>query len=452
MAIKFTEKHKDFLALALRKKTRLLVLEGTVRSSKTVIAIQAFFYRVWNSDAQLHMIAGRDFDTINNNLLQNDMGLITQFPNHCRLKKDKIGGYYVELTSPKGIKKILIVGFTNRSKWTKILGLSIDTILVDEVNIADEMFIKECFARQVSFDAPLTLWTLNGDEPTHYIYTDFINRCGILNRKSTPTTIIVDMDKVKKEKGWYYLHWTMKDNPVMTDEKIEVASSIYPVGSFYYIIKILGERGTPGELLYIDYLDADKHIKPLHVRDYNRFGIGFDIGATRAYNSISLVGFKPGFRKVGLIDKHTFKQCGYEEKTRHLIAFLKRYKHLNIKYVSVDSAEQNYITDLQTLFKKIFPTIEVISSYKATIKERVDLMIILLSHGQFEFNDAPEGKDAYDAFMIAKKGKKPKEVREDLNERHNDIIDSVEYAITRHMNALLKASKEYELFKDSEVA
>ena len=46
--------------------------------------------------------------------------------------------------------------------------------------------------------------------------------------------------------------------------------------------------------------------------------------------------------------------------------------------------------------------------------------------------------------MVAKRSEKPNEVREDLNERHNDIIDSSEYAWTRHMNAILRAAKDYD--------
>ena len=70
-------------------------------------------------------------------------------------------------------------------------------------------------------------------------------------------------------------------------------------------------------------------------------------------------------------------------------------------------------------------------------------MIILLSLGRFHFNDNEGGKKALQAYKIAKwtEGKKGEE-REDNNEPQNDIMDSVEYAVTRHMNALLKVATE----------
>ena len=73
-------------------------------------------------------------------------------------------------------------------------------------------------------------------------------------------TIQAEMDRVEKNKGWYYTHWVMSDNPVMTPEKIQRAVAIYPKGSYYYTIKILGERGVPGDLIYLDYLNDNQII------------------------------------------------------------------------------------------------------------------------------------------------------------------------------------------------
>lgn len=436
----------DAMTVFLHPKSRLYVFEGTIRSQKTVTAVQAFFEAVQDSNESLHLIAAQDLDAVRDNILQSDFGLEVCYPKYCERVKEEFGGYYVrmrcDLPNKPKIKRILLCGYSMASHWKKILGKTLGVIFVDEANNANKQFIDECFARQTSADNPKMIWTLNGDVPSHYIYQDYINRCKIIG--DAPASIRADMDKVAKEPGWYYRHWNMRDNPIMTPEKIARASSIYPVGSYYYKIKIQGERGSPGKMLYLEYMSPDRHIKKLDVRNYSHFGIGFDIGATRAFNSISLWGFKADFTKVGGYDKMTFKQCGYEQKSQFLIAFIKRYQHLNIKYVSVDSAELNYIQDLKALFRQVFPHIQVIESYKATIKQRVDLGIIMLSHDQIEFNDTAEGKDLYDAFMVAKRSEKPNEVREDNNERHNDIIDSSEYAWTVYMNAILQAAKNYE--------
>jgi PBSX family phage terminase large subunit len=435
----FNDKNIDAIALALQPQTKLLTFEGTVRSSKTVTAIQAFFYRVYNSDNLMHLIAGRDFDSINDNILEaNGLGLLPQFSRYCSLKKGKIGGNYVELVSPKGVKKIKLAGYSNKAQWKKVLGGSIECIFTDEVNIADKQFIDECFARQTSFDNPFTIFTLNGDIPQHYIYTDYINKCKIIG--NAPASIRADMDKVQSNPGWYYMHWTFEDNPIMTPEKIEYAKSLYPIGSYYYTIKILGERGTPGDLIFLDYI-SDSLVKPLKATDYDFFGIGFDIGATRAQNSITLTGFKRDFSSCAFFDKVTFKQCGYQQKTEVLKAFCLKCKAagMHINYIAVDSAEQNYINDLRAEFKREgLP--DVIPSYKATIKERIDLLIVLMSSGKILFNDTEAGRNILQAYKIAvwEENKKGQE-REDKNQWQNDVMDSAEYSLTRHTKALLRS-------------
>jgi len=434
----------DAMAVGLHPKTRLFSFEGTIRSQKTVTAIQLFFEATQDSNEKLHLISAEDLDAIRDNILKSDFGLEISYPTYINRKKEEIGGYYLEVrcdipNKPK-LKRVLLCGFAMSKHWKKILGKTLGVILVDEVNNANEQFIDECFARQASADNPKTIWTLNGDVPTHYIYQKYINRCKIIG--DAPASIRADMDKCPKEKGWYYRHWKMEDNPIMTPEKIAASERIYPVGSYYHTIKILGERGSPGKMLYLEYMDPARHIKKLDVRDYHYFGVGFDIGATRAFNSISLWGYKNNLSKVGGYDKITFKQCGYAEKTKYLIAFIKKYRELNIKYVAVDSAELNYIEDLKALFREEFPDIQVIASYKATIKQRVALGIIMFSHDIIEFNDTTEGKDMYDAFMVAKRSEKLNEEREDNNERHNDIIDCSEYAWTPQMHGILNASKK----------
>ena len=425
----------------MKPQVRMLVFEGTVRSSKTVTAIQAFFYRVYNSDSYLHLIAGYDFDSINNNLLTADgLGLLTQFSRYCTLKKDKIGCYYVEMRSAKGLKKIKLAGYSNVAKWKKVLGGSIECVFIDEVNIADKQFVQECFARQTSFDNPFTIFTLNGDIPTHYIYTDYINTCKILG--DAPATIRADMDKTQKVKGRYYMHWTFEDNPIMSAEKIANAKLQYPTGSYYYTIKILGERGVPGDLIFVDYIN-DGLIADLKYEDYDIFTVGVDIGATRAQNSFVLCGFKRNFTECAILDKRTFQECGYKQKTEMLKNTVSAWlsKNIAIEGVFVDSAEQNYITDLRAEFKQLnLPP--VAGSYKATIKDRIDLLIVLMSSLRIKFNNTEQGRNALQSYKISKwKDGKKGEEREDKNEWQNDVMDSTEYAITRHMVTLLKAGK-----------
>ncbi len=439
---KFNDKILDCIALALRSDVRQLTFEGTIRSSKTVTAIEAFFWRVYYSTATRHLVASYDTDTLNNNILIADgFGFLTKFKRYCsQLKKDKIGAYYIEVNSGKfGIKKISLCTYANKAKWKKVLGGSIECILIDEVNIADPQFVNECYSRQVSFEHAFTVYTLNGDSPTAPIY-EHINPSRIVG--DCPASIRAEMSKFAPKRGYYYTHWLMSDNPIMTPDKIAAAQMLYAPGSFYYKTKILGERGAPGKLIFIDYIDESRLLQKLDTAKYHEFVVSMDVGASRAMNSITLIGFTYGYRAAGVFDKITFAQCGYEQKTEILIAAIKRWKSWGARYIEsviVDSAEQNYIKDLQAKFKRLgLPP--VIGSYKATIKQRIDLVCLLMSQGKLLFNDTTEGRAALGAFKQLSwvEGKEGKE-RKDENEPCNDIGDSVEYGLTRHMNNLLRS-------------
>lgn len=428
------------VAVSQNSNVNLIVHEGTARSAKTVSAILSFALYVYNSKDYLHLIASEDYDAIIDKILVSDgLGLLPQFEWCASLSNDKIGGVYVKMKTPNGEKKILLAGYRTKDKWEKILGKTLGGILIDEVNIADASFVRECFARQLSADRPFQVWTLNGDEPSHYIYTEFINSCQIIG--NAPASIRAEMDNTEKVAGRYYMHWTFADNPVMTEEKIKRAMEIYPVGSFYYVTKILGERGAYGDLIFADYID-ECVVEDLRVEDYTVFTVGVDIGATKAQNSIALVGFKRNFTECAVFDLIEFKQCGYKEKAQRIKQEVERWKQrrIAIECILPDSAEQNFIKDLAVDFSAL--RIPVVPSYKATIKQRIDMLTILLATKRLKFNNTVGGKKALQAYKLAKwkENAKGKE-REDLNEWQNDVMDSVEYALTRHMLALMSARK-----------
>ena len=440
-----TDKMLDCIEYALRPSTYCMFFEGSIRSIKTTTVIQMFHFLVQTSNKTFHLISANDNNSIKDVLLEAEMGLLTLYPDLYEMKKDEIGGYYVAVKSllddkPQN-KKILLCGFSNKARWKAINGHEFGVILLDEANNANKQFIDECFARQANVDEPKMLMTMNGDNPTHYIYQEYVNYAKILGK--APASIVADMNDFEKKQGYYYVHFTMHDNPTMTKEKIERTENLYPKDSYYYTIKKLGERGTTGALIFTDYMNKQEHIKDLSKEHFHERIVGVDIGATRAENAFTLVGFKNDLSMVGVLDKRSFKQVGYDAKRKKLVDTVLEWqkKYGNIRCISVDSAEQNFIFDLKQEFKKY--GIEVIASYKATIKERIDLVIVLLVLKRLIFNDNAECRDLFEAYLNAKwDEKKLGQEREDNNDPINDKMDSFEYALTTHMKGLLLTTKK----------
>jgi len=324
--------------------------------------------------------------------------------------------------------------------------------MIDEANIANEMFINESLGRQGATEHPVTILTLNGDDPQLPLYQNIINKCVIIG--NCPASIRSEMDKSKKKRGYYYFHWTFNDNPILTPKMKTSLRNQFPIGSYYHKTKILGERGKWGIMIFADYMTTellvdvnakDANGKPKYL--FSHYAIGVDIAENRAHNVFALIGFEKDYKYCGVVDLFVFesekdgrKLVGYTQKTELLKAFLAKHQGKGIEGIFVDSAEGNYIKDLQNV-PQINGGHPVVPSYKATIKERIDLLIVLFNRGRcfFDVNKAIQGFQAYQSSTWVK-GKEGKE-REDNNLAMNDIMDAIEYAITRHMKALLQASE-----------
>lgn len=433
------------LALMTQRSTRFVLLEGPARSSKTALAIQAVHSALLRgADITTGLIASRDMDTLNQNILEADViGFMTTHPE-CSLQRDEIGGYYIHVPTFQGDKKILITGYDNESRWKKVLGGSIDIVFLDEANIANKTFIRETFARQLASNSPLTIFTTNGDSPENMIYQEFGNYAKPIGMIPASTLAIMNEFKVLHandkgcingtKAGYYYFFFRMEDNPTMTSEKLFNAKTIYPRGSYYYLTKILGERAVQGSMIFVDYMKDSLIVDKIPFYP-TRFTLGFDIGATKAYSVIVLTAWNNDYSKACFIKVDSFKTQGYEAKKMHLKQFLitiPERERMMIETISIDSAESNFIMDIQAIIRKDF-ALNVIPSYKATIKDRIDMIIIGYSSGRLTMLK-DYCRSIYDSYRASRwKEDAIGEIREDLGLELNDIMDASEYSLTTHM-------------------
>jgi len=454
--VEYNDKILDAIQIALDVRTRCLTFEGTIRSAKTVTSIQIFHLLVQRMRGKYALIAAENYDAIRTNLLQAERGLMTLYPDKYRFVKEEIGGFYVEASTKNGIKEILLCGYADSSKWEKILGKDIEIVLIDEVNIADKQFVDETFARQGATEHPVTIFTLNGDDPQHLVYQERINKSLIVGNCPASTKAEMDNQRTKK-RGYLYMWWSFDDNPKLTNEQKRELRHEFPVGSYYHKTKILGERGKWGILIFADYME-NSLIQNCFVYDgknkridyskldpkFNicKFTMGVDIAEGKASNVFMLTGFDRTYGRAFVLDRLIFKSrddmgrpVGFKKKTELLRMFLAKHADKKLDFISVDSAEGNYINDLRGENLGV----QIIGSYKSTIKQRIDLLIILFNKHRITID--PQCADVYAAYQSSTwaKGKEGIE-REDSGAQANDIMDALEYSLTTYMTALTTAS------------
>ena len=436
-----TTKHETVISQALNPKTRFLTLEGPAQNGKSSTAILAFGLRVAKSKSELHCIAAKDLDAIRDNILEGDNKFLDFFRGYAELVGGKIGNHYIKFRTPNGVKKIVLAGYGNKKTWEKILGKPIENFLIDEINIADQNFIYETFARQFSFNTPFTICTLNGDDPEHYIYKDYINFSKDLFPDHTPLSTLDDMKDYDTKNGYYYSFFRLEDHPLLTPEKKLRILEEYPPGSFYYLTKVLGVRGVQEGLLYATLLGQEHFIdwEKIDIDAIFNLEIGVDIGDS-AQTVFCLTGYTKRYSRAVVIDTVSFNEADYDQIIAKFNTWLEGWYDVfghKISTVYPDAADSIFV---RTLRSRITVPVMVRGSKKLTIKERVILKEQLLHQKRLLFVRNFGGKEM--ASMLRKMKTDGKGGHLDDNKSENDYNDALDYSLTPHMKKLSDYAKE----------
>lgn len=435
-----TQKHKDFITQSLDKNTFFMSMEGPAQTGKTNAAILAFGLRVAESDSELHCVSGKTLDSIRDNILEGSNKFLELFKGLAHVRRDYIGGRYIEFATKKGKKKILLATYENISSWTKILGKPIENFFIDEINIAHPDFVKEIFARQFSFSNPFIICTLNGDDPEHYIYKDYINYSKDLFPADTPSSTKEYIESQYDKDGYYYAFWSHDDHPLMTPEKKDRIYSVYPAGSYYYMTKILGIRGVQEGLLYAHLIDQRSMIQwdQIDTQAIVLLEVGIDVG-DKAETVFCLTGYTKEYGRAVVIDVQAFNEADYDEIIQKFNVWIKKWYDIfkgRIKTIYPDAADSIFV---RTLRNRISVPIMVRGSKKLTIRERVILKEQLLHQKRLLFVEDTGAADM--AFYLKKMKTDGRGGHIDDEKTENDYNDALDYSLTPHLKKMSDYAK-----------
>lgn len=236
-----SEKALDFI---LSPIDYLDVLEGVTNSGKSTVGTDRFAYTVSLSNQKDHLIIGKTKGIVARNLIQNTNGLCDKykcqyFPNG----NGKATMAHVEW----GNKIIFVAGYSDKQKWSDILGGRYGVAFIDEANIADYDFVNELMYR-----CDYVIFTLNPADDRLPLYKGYINRCRPYKKyeKDVPKSIMDEMLKYEPRPKSHYWFFDFKDNLSLTEERIhKIKNSIDPESN-QYKNKILGLRGRATGLVF----------------------------------------------------------------------------------------------------------------------------------------------------------------------------------------------------------
>lgn len=350
--LKLSAKFRHFM----RTKASVEFLEGTTAAGKTTVGIPKFMLRVADSNRRVHLICAKTIGVLEKNILNGELGLLTQFEGVAVYNPRGAGDTrlpHILYQTPRGEKVIYLAGYSDKSKWTDVLGGQYGCVLIDEINIADMEFVREIFHRREYLMA-----TLNPDDPSLPIYSEYINHSRPLKCyvKDYPKELLSQLDESRKT-GWIHWYFTFYDNAALTPEQIRLKIDAVPVGTKMYKNKIQGLRGRATGLVFSNF-DERRHVINWTQAKQLKY-VQFSVGVDTSYSSQSpdtLAFIFQGMTDTGklvILDEEVYNNKDLSEPLApsdivpRLFTFADRNAHEwgMPECIFIDSADQATITE-----------------------------------------------------------------------------------------------------------
>lgn len=286
----FSQKQRSVITYPFDKE--LEVNEGTPRSGKTTAGHFRFASFLLETKDQNHLIAAYNQEQAFRLFIDGDgTGLMHIFNGACAIKHDEHGDH-LEVHTPKGIKRVYYKGAGKANSVGSITGMSLGSVVFCEINLLHMSFIQEAFRRTMAAHIPYHLADLNPPSPMHPV-----------------------IKEVFEVRDMRWTHWTMDDNPILTDERKNKLIETLKKSPYLYQRDVEGRRVMPQGVIYSNF-DMQKHIsRQLQgevVETYYTVDAGQGDATTAAYNIVTLQRGEDGLYKHHLYRVANYYHSGTE--------------------------------------------------------------------------------------------------------------------------------------------
>lgn len=243
-----------------------LICDGAVRSGKTLSMSLGFvFWACRCFDGGAFAMCGKTITSLRRNVITPMLPLLSEYGY---IISEKVSKNYIDMTFLGRTNRIYLFGGKDEGSAALIQGMTLSGVFFDEVALMPRSFVEQALAR-CSVAGSKMWFNCNPDNPSHWFYNEWI--------------------KKRSEKNALYLHFTMDDNPSLSERVRERYKHIYS-GTFYDRF-VLG-KWTASQGVVYPMFDRDKHIFTGDV-DCESFVISCDYGTVNP-SSFGLWGLHDG--------------------------------------------------------------------------------------------------------------------------------------------------------------
>ncbi|MCM1505721.1 MAG: PBSX family phage terminase large subunit [Ruminococcus flavefaciens] len=293
-----------------------VICDGAVRSGKTLSMSLGFVF--WASatfDGSAFAVCGKTVTSIRRNVITPLIPVLRDYGFTCI---EKISRNYIDITFLGKTNRFYLFGGKDEGSASLIQGMTLSGVFLDEVALMPRSFVEQALAR-CSVNNSKMWFNCNPDNPSHWFYNEWIKKA--------------------KEKNALYIHFTMDDNPSLSQKLKNRYKRLYS-GTFYERF-VLG-KWTASEGVVYPMFSQKNHVYSGDVQ-CERYVISCDYGTVNP-SSFGLWGLCDNiWYRVGEYYYSSRKTGVSRTDEEHYTALEKLAGNYNISRVIVDPSAASFI-------------------------------------------------------------------------------------------------------------
>jgi PBSX family phage terminase large subunit len=418
----FSAKQKQIFNFS-EDSNRYLICDGAVRSGKTVPMTLAFITYAMNHFTNTKFaICSKTTQTAERNIIDPLLSL-EGFP--FAMKYNRVS-HTLAISSWQGTNQFHIFGGNDEKSQQRIQGVTLASVLFDEVALMPESFVNQALARQLTFPQRKTWLNCNPEGPSHWFYKGYIEEKKPLTK---------------------YLHFTMTDNPIMTPESIQSAKESFTGVFFKRYIEGLW-CVAEGAIYQVFSEDREKYFVDTVPNIYTmQINVGLDFGGNKSKHALTASAIDLANKELYVLKSESFSAKGVTpedlyDRTQTFISLVQS-EWGEVHNIYADSAEQTLINGLKSRC-----SVPVLNSIKNPINDRIRCTTGLMAGKRFHMikDRCSDLIDAFEAAVWDEK-KNTEDKRLDNGSYDVDILDSFEYSFERYLRQLSREVIEFPKYQ-----
>ncbi len=230
-----------------------IICDGAVRSGKTVCMSLSFVaWSFYEFNETSFAICGKTIASLKRNVITPLTPILTSLGFGLKIRASQ---NFIEMTYKDKTNRFYLFGGKDEGSASLIQGMTLGGVLLDEVALMPRSFVEQAIAR-CSLERSKMWFNCNPEHPMHWFYREWILKA--------------------EEKNCLYLHFTMRDNPALSQSVIKRYESLYS-GAFYK--RFVEGKWVAAQGTVYPMFSQEIHVrKPPDISCISRFYISCDYG------------------------------------------------------------------------------------------------------------------------------------------------------------------------------